>query len=80
MLIATSSSTSTRNRPPRRRTTGHHHPATASAYDAVDAAAAWDRRRWELDDLVGITNVLTDVERQADEINRRAAALVEDLL
>ena len=49
-----------------------------SAYDAADVAAAWDRRRRELDDLVGIIDVLTDVERRADELNRRAAALLAD--
>ena len=52
-------------------------PAPGSAYDAVDAAAAWDRRRRELEDLAGIIDVLTDVERRADELNRRAAQLVE---
>ena len=52
-------------------------PATDSAYDAADAAAAWNRRRRELDDLAGIIDVLTDVERRADELNRRAAELVD---
>ena len=51
-----------------------------SAYDAADAAAAWERRRHDLDDLAGIIDVLTDVERRADELNRRAAELVEDWL
>jgi hypothetical protein len=46
----------------------------------VDAAAAWDRRRRELEDLAGIIDVLTDVERRADELNRRAAELVEGWL
>jgi hypothetical protein len=32
-----------------------------SAYN--NAAAAWDRRRQDLRDLAGITDVLTDVER-----------------
>jgi hypothetical protein len=32
------------------------------------------------DDLAGITDVLTDVERRADELNRRAAELVEGWL
>jgi hypothetical protein len=50
------------------------------AYDAADAAAAWDRRRRELDDLAGIIDVLADVERRADELNRRAAELVEGWL
>ena len=55
-------------------------PAASSAYDAADATAAWDRRRRELEHLAGITDVLTDVERRADELNRRAAELVEDWL
>src|SRR5664279_5702972 len=50
------------------------------AYDAADATEAWDRRRRDLDDLAGIIDVLTDVERRADELNRRAAELVEDWL
>jgi hypothetical protein len=54
--------------------------APGSAYDAADAAAAWDRRRRELQDLAGIIDVLTDVERRADELNRRAAELVEGWL
>jgi hypothetical protein len=58
-------------------------PVTAPpgrAYGAVDAAAAWDRRRHDLQDLAGIIDVLTDVERRADELNRRAAELVEGWL
>ena len=54
--------------------------AAGSAYADADAAAAWDRRRRELQDLAGIIDVLTDVERRADELNRRAAELVEDWL
>jgi hypothetical protein len=50
------------------------------AYNAADATAAWDRRRQELQDLAGIIDVLTDVERRADELNRRAAELVEGWL
>ena len=49
-------------------------------YKPADAAAAWDRRRRDLQDLAGIIDVLTDVERRADELNRRAAALVEGWL
>ena len=55
-------------------------PGASTAYDAADAAAAWDRRRRDLDDLAGIIDVLTDVERRADELNRRAAELVEGWL
>jgi len=55
-------------------------PAVSTAYDAAAAAAAWNRRRRGLQDLAGIIEVLTDVERRADELNRRAAELVEDWL
>src|SRR5664279_4010180 len=51
-----------------------------TAYDAADATAAWNRRRRELKHLAGIIDVLTDVERRADELNRRAAELVEGWL
>ena len=50
------------------------------SYDGADAATAWERRRNDLQHLAGITDVLTDVERRADELNRRAAELVEDWL
>jgi hypothetical protein len=46
----------------------------------VDAAAAWDRRRRDLQDLGGIIDVLTDVERRADELNRRATELADEWL
>ena len=51
-----------------------------NGYGAGDVAAAWDRRRRDLDDLAGIIDVLTDVERRADELNRRAAELVDGWL
>ena len=55
-------------------------PAPGNGYDAVNAAAALDRRRRELEHLAGITDVLTDVERRADELNRRAAELADGWL
>jgi hypothetical protein len=55
-------------------------PASGNTYKAVDAAEAWDRRRRDLQDLGGIVDVLADVERRADELNRRAAELVEGWL
>ena len=54
--------------------------APSRAYDAADATKAWDRRRRDLQDLAGIIDVLTDVERRADELNRRAAELVDERL
>ena len=59
------------------------HPVTAplgSAYGAAEAASAWERRRRELERLAGIVDVLAEVERRADELNRRAAELVEGWL
>jgi hypothetical protein len=47
----------------------------AGAYGAAEAAAAMERRRRELEHLAGIADVLTDVERRADELNRSAAEL-----
>ena len=47
------------------------------AYGAAQAAAAMQRRRRGLEHLAGITDVLTDVEQRADELNRRAAELVQ---
>jgi hypothetical protein len=52
----------------------------ADAYGAAEAAAAISRRHEDLQDLAGITDVLTDVERRADELNRRAAELVDGWL
>jgi len=51
----------------------------ASDYKPADAAAAWNRRRRELQDLAGIIEMLSDVER-ADELNRRAAELADEWL
>jgi len=51
-----------------------------NGYNTADATAAWDRRRRDLDDLAGIIDVLADVERRAEELNRRAAELVEGWL
>jgi len=50
------------------------------AYGAAEAAAAMQRRRRGLEHLAGITDVLTQVERRADELNRRAADLVQSSL
>ena len=52
---------------------------TASDYKPADAAAAWNRRRRELQDLAGNIEMLSDVER-ADELNRRAAELADEWL
>ena len=54
--------------------------AVTGTYGTAEAAAAIDRRRQELEHLAGITDVLTDVERRADELNRRAAELVQGWL
>jgi hypothetical protein len=41
--------------------------AGGHAYDAADAAAAWARRRRDLQHLAGITDVLSEVEQRADD-------------
>jgi len=51
-----------------------------SAYGAAEAEAALERRRRELEDLAGMVDVLADVERRADELNRRAAELADGWL
>ena len=38
-----------------------------------------ERRRHDLRQLAGITDVLADVEQRADELNRRAAAMFDVL-
>jgi hypothetical protein len=47
---------------------------------AAEAAAAIERRRRGLEHLAGITDVLSDVEQRAEELNRRAAELVQGWL
>jgi len=62
-------------------TTPESRPAATppgGAYGRADAAAALARRRHDLQQLAGITDVLTDVEHRADELNRRAAELLEN--
>ena len=46
----------------------------SGAYSRADWEAAVRRRRD--DQLTGITDVLADVEHRADEVNRRATALL----
>ncbi|HEY4991492.1 MAG TPA: hypothetical protein VII33_05345 [Nakamurella sp.] len=53
-------------------------PAERGVYGAADQRRAWARRRADLADLAGITDVLTDVDQRADELNRRAAALLHN--
>ena len=43
----------------------------------ADWEAALHRRHADHASLAGITDVLTDVEQRADELNRRAAALLD---
>ena len=45
---------------------------------AQDAQQAWARRRADLQELAGVNDDLTDIERRADELNRRAMALIEN--
>ena len=49
-------------------------------YGRRDAQRAWERRRADLAELGGVADELTDVDRRADELNRRAAALLDEHL
>jgi hypothetical protein len=49
-------------------------------YGRRDAQRAWARRRADLAELGGVADELTDVDRRADELNRRAAALLDEHL
>ena len=46
-------------------------------YTAADRAAAVQRRRADLAALAGVADDLADVERRADELNRRVSTLLE---
>jgi hypothetical protein len=46
-------------------------------YSSRDREQAWARRRADLQGMAGITDVLTDVEQRADELNRRATTLLD---
>jgi len=51
-----------------------------AGYGRRDAQRAWERRRADLAELGGVAEELTDIDRRADELNRRAAALLADHL
>ena len=51
-----------------------------AGYSLRDAQRAWDRRRADLAELGGVAEELTDIDRRADELNRRAAALLAEHL
>jgi len=46
-------------------------------YSPQDSQRAWKRRRADLAELGDVAEELTDVDRRADELNRRAAALLD---
>jgi hypothetical protein len=45
-----------------------------------DAQQAWDRRRADLAELGDVADELTDIDRRADELNRRTVALLAEHL
>jgi hypothetical protein len=51
-----------------------------AGYGRRDAQRAWERRRADLAELGGVAEELTDIDRRADELNRRAAALLDEHL
>ena len=77
---ATCPSTPTRNRRRPHRKADRRSRRRELPTERRHAAAAWDRRRHDLRDLAGIIDVLTDVERRADELNRRATELADEWL
>jgi len=53
-----------------------HVPVERRVYSSRDAEQAWNRRRADLVSLDNVAQELADVDRRADELNRRATALV----
>jgi hypothetical protein len=51
-----------------------------AGYTLGDSRRAWDRHRADLAELGGVAEELTDIDRRADELNRRAAALLDEHL
>ncbi len=49
-------------------------------YSRRDSQRAWDRRRADLAELGGVAEELTDIDRRADDLNRRTAALLAEHL
>jgi hypothetical protein len=49
-------------------------------YGRRTSQQAWDRRRTDLAELGGVAEELTDIDRRADDLNRRAAALLAEHL
>jgi len=47
-------------------------------YRWQDVQQAWARRRADLQELAGVNDDLTDIERRADELNHRAMALIDN--
>lgn len=52
-------------------------PPPRAVYRRQDREQAWARRRADLQGMAGIADVLTDVEQRAEELNRRAATLLD---
>ena len=53
-------------------------PVPRAMYGRQDVQQAWARRRADLQELAGVNDDLADIERRADELNRRATALIEN--
>src|SRR6476646_10417365 len=51
-----------------------------TGYSPRDSQQAWDQRRADLAELGGNADELTDIDRRADELIRRAAALLAEHL
>jgi hypothetical protein len=49
----------------------------AGGYDRAAWRRAWTRRRADLDQLTGVADVLTDLDRQVAELQHRVTALLD---
>ena len=47
-----------------------------AVYDKADWQRGWARRRADLVEIAGVEDLLKDVDRQADELNLRTAAVL----
>jgi hypothetical protein len=52
------------------------HPVPRALYSREDSQRAWARRRADLADLVGVDDLLREIDARAKELERRTAAIL----